>query len=561
MAVDFYIPSGTSVQEAPTSSDLSVFTPSGTTRTAGLGGSTQFVAAGGVQARSATERAADILNLRDFAPSGNFNRGTDNTVAFNAAIQQVPSSGGVILVPNGTVLSGVTLDRPLTIRGEGPTADYGQATIYAATPTTTVFNVATAFSRIENLAFNPLSGKQTGGSYIQVQTAAARFFCDRLTMTEFYTGITLLGPTATVAINNFRAILYANGAGTSPAAIHVQGGFDVSVANFLIAGPGGDACAAGIWVENVADINMVGPGQIVNMGTDLLINPGNGQGVSSVWATKVFFDSAVRGLDITPTGTGLVQRCQFIGCWFANQRSTDAAIRITATGSGAGPGASVDGVEFIAPELYNNAGHGFLISGGKNIRILGGKIAYCAGDGVHVSAGVTDWSVLGTTIGVNGGFPGNGGYGVSVENGASDRYVIDPIFTGNTAGAVSDLGTGLNKKVSASLGDPNAYLDRRDGSTGFQVIRGLQSTYSGFDFETTDSGGTSHRVFRIQNDGGLGVVSVTVAALSASPAGTVKFANDGRNAGETAGHGTGLLVTMNTAGTWIAPWSGVAVTV
>jgi hypothetical protein len=52
----------------------------------------------------------------------------------------------------------------------------------------------------------------------------------------------------------------------------------------------------------------------------------------------------------------------------------------------------------------------------------------------------------------------------------------------------------------------------------------------------------------------------TVSALPSCAVGQSAFATNGRNNGEAAGAGTGLNVTCNSAGVWIAPWSGVAVT-
>lgn len=55
----------------------------------------------------------------------------------------------------------------------------------------------------------------------------------------------------------------------------------------------------------------------------------------------------------------------------------------------------------------------------------------------------------------------------------------------------------------------------------------------------------------------------TVAGLpvvGAANAGAIAFATNGRNTGQTAGAGTGTLVTVSNAGVWIAVWSGVAVT-
>ena len=58
------------------------------------------------------------------------------------------------------------------------------------------------------------------------------------------------------------------------------------------------------------------------------------------------------------------------------------------------------------------------------------------------------------------------------------------------------------------------------------------------------------------------VPSYTVAGLpvtTATNAGDLAYATNGRNSAETAGNGRGCLVSVNSAGVWIAVWSGVAV--
>lgn len=59
------------------------------------------------------------------------------------------------------------------------------------------------------------------------------------------------------------------------------------------------------------------------------------------------------------------------------------------------------------------------------------------------------------------------------------------------------------------------------------------------------------------------VPKYTVAGLPlVAPAnqGQVAYTTNGRNTGEGSGSGTGCLVTVNSAGIWVAVWSGVAVT-
>ena len=62
--------------------------------------------------------------------------------------------------------------------------------------------------------------------------------------------------------------------------------------------------------------------------------------------------------------------------------------------------------------------------------------------------------------------------------------------------------------------------------------------------------------FRLQH-----YTTAALPVLSAPEQGSLAFCVDGRNPGEGSGSGSGCLAILNHAGTWVAVWSGVAVTV
>jgi hypothetical protein len=124
---------------------------------------------------------------------------------------------------------------------------------------------------------------------------------------------------------------------------------------------------------------------------------------------------------------------------------------------------------------------GAVINGGTRVRVQGGDISTCARNavtlgggthheitdlscvdlsgsgtgtypGIYVAGGVTDFTVANNLVGPNVLAAQQVSYGIRVETGASDRYII----TGNrcrnfvTAG-VSDGGTGVNKSVTGNV--------------------------------------------------------------------------------------------------------------
>ena len=433
----------------------------------------------------------------------------DDSAAFNAAMAALPANGGTILIPgtvSGCVLGGISIAKQINVRGLG--GPNGKATILAANATSVVFDVAAQFTSFEELAFSPRASvvKQTAGSYIKVESSAARFAARKIDMKEFYEGITL-GATSTVDLENIRAYLYSNTAPISSAAIHFTGNvLDARVTTCSIFGWGPSASVAGIAVDAAGDIT-ISNCDIGSMGTDVKIAPGTGQSVSSLTLTHSLLDTAVLGMDLCPTGSGSITRVRVIGSW-ASSMTTDG-MRIC-------PG--VDGVEIVSHQGLLNGGSALNITGGKNIQISGGMFSANSGNAFNVAAGVSNWSITGATIGSNSGYLGNGGYGISVAAGASDNYrIVGNNMNGNVTGAIYDLGTGTNKSVFSNPGDANDCEIFRENSTGQLIFNCRQTTFSGFIFKVND--GTT--VMSVTNGGLLSVGSLSlITPLSIASGGT-----------------------------------------
>lgn len=434
--------------------------------------------------------SAEPLAAGDLRRFGWVGDGRDETSVFNAALSALPAGGGIIIIPEsptGTTLGSLNIDRSVTIRGGGGLG--GQTLLRPATTTTTMFTVTAPFVTIENLTigpFNPSISKQTGGSYIKIMGSAARFRAIRLTLNEFYEGITVAGNTPTVELSFIFGFLYSTGLGQSKALLHFQGGLDVRVHNVTANGPGTGTAdvMAGIWVENLGD-GTVSNCDIIAMGTDLLVNPGNDQGVTSLWVCDSFLDTAYRGAAWAPTGSGQIARCKMSNVW-ASSNSAEG-IRVEAR---------VDGLDIDSPHVFLNGTEGIALAGGTNVRIAGGQVAQNGANGVLISAGVSDWTLRGVTIGATGGLEANTGYAVRVAPGASDRYQITGCsMLGNKAGALLDGGTGTYKTVWANTGQAGDFYGYRDNASGSFKFVGRQA--GGFTFAT--DGGTER--FRIDPSG------------------------------------------------------------
>ena len=433
---------------------------------------------------------------------------TDDTAAFVAALNALPPAGGEIIVPfsaPGTVLgsSTIVVDKPVMIRGEGG-GPYGQVTIRPQNRTATIFDVTAQFVTFSDLAIDTVdhaTTKQTAGSYIVVEPGAARFRADRLTLSEFHEGITVPGDTKSIDIMQLRGFLYSRGNPSSTALLHLQGGYDVRVSDITVNGPGTGTAdvRAGIWIESLGDA-VISNANVIGMGTGLLVEPGAGQTVASLWVVDSFFDSAVQGVSFAPKSsgstTGVIVRSRLSNVWAGSNRL--GGIRVQAGVDGL----DIDNPHVVLNGLINDTGtkpdpdrntyDGISLQGGTNVRIRGGQIADNGADGVHVAPGVMHWSVANATIGNTAGLPGNGRFAVEIDTGSSDYFQVqDNDVSGNGAvtvanGAVVDNSSGTHKSIVGNIGDTVGYAAYRDRPTGFLTFRGNQAKYNGYRFVGPD---------------------------------------------------------------------------
>lgn len=163
--------------------------------------------------------------------------------------------------------------------------------------------------------------------------------------------------------------------------------------------------------------------------------------------TNVHFDASRFGTVLTDTFN-----ISFTSCWF----STGMA------GGGSGSGSShgmllnqSDMTTITACVFANSYAYGFASNASAvRVRIVnsaalsnnGGAVG---AHGFSFSANQTDFVVQGSVATNVTGFTGTQGYGIVVNGGTSDRYIIaDNLVSGNATGGVSDGGSGVNKRVA-----------------------------------------------------------------------------------------------------------------
>jgi hypothetical protein len=366
--------------------------------------------------------------MMQFQPTGG-----DDTAALQAAIASASSL---------EILSGISkISAPLVIDHECEIIWRSGARLWADHPSCDVLSVESRFVRLVEPRIEAVNPR-TGGSFIRAKTGLAHSFkIEGGILYGYWTGVSIdLVMTAT--INDLDCL---GGVSGQAAAIEVDGVYDGTIANLKCdAGPS-NAPAAGVLVRSCGDL-LLTDSNIMRHGHDLMVCPGAGQVVASLWVTDTFLDTANRGALFIPSNGGQVVRCKLSNVWASGH--ADQGILLLPQSGGA-----IDGLDIAGLHCFLNGSSGVQVEAGtKNVRMIGGAVAQNVQSGIVIGANVDRFAVHSITSGPTDGLSGNGGYGMLVYGSSHNRYrITDNSFSGNSAGGLLDQGTGANKVVGSNL--------------------------------------------------------------------------------------------------------------
>lgn len=219
---------------------------------------------------------------------------------------------------------------------------------------------------------------------------------------------------------------------------------DLILSHFIMDADTASGLLGGIRLQNKTEAVMISHGDIIR-GTYSFTTAATtyALGVRPAYNTfvDVFCDSASSG--------ALVEKSvatDFTDCWFSNRPSSGCIVQTS------------EDITFKGGKFINNAQHGLVIGAGSvRTKVIGATFAGNSTatantySGILVDAGVSDFTILGNTLGGTLGF-GTQRHGIIVATGASDRYSIAyNQVSGNGTSGVSDGGTGVNKSVVANF--------------------------------------------------------------------------------------------------------------
>jgi hypothetical protein len=391
-------------------------------------------------------KLSDIVSVKDFGATGN---GTaDDTNAEIAAINAVcAAGGGEVYYPAGQYLTDqgsiTNFCNGLYLVGAGP-----GATVITTNSTTGVmfpFQTLTGVG-IENLTIS-YNNTSTAGSTVTLNNVPY-FLMQNVRILGSYNPISVLGIGAPQIFNN----IDLENTVTGGVGIYINGGNDQYLDNVLIYSPNTmpyvgiriDA-SGGVWANNI---------DVVHNQFGLLVDPPVGNSVDWLSFSNAAFDSSgTHAIYFNPAGN--VYGSNFSNVWASS--SGDVGTYISSNGG------TTSGLRFIGLRSFNNGREGLVItstpaSGASNIQIsdsdFSGNSQSSPGtyNGITVGAGTSNFMITGCRSGVLGPFGNTQKYGIAVNSGSSNTYIItNNNATGNVAGDVSDNGTGSSKVVNNNL--------------------------------------------------------------------------------------------------------------
>lgn len=432
------------------------------------GGTTNFLRADGTFAAPATGSNLGMVIVTSNSFGNLVGDGVTNNDTAMAALVSGAPAGSTFWFPPGRYLfnSPIASAKQFTYLGAGAL----ESTLVTSSTTNNLL-VLTAATYINNLGFDS-TVTRTGGSYILFNSGSARSRVWDFWMVDGFNGFNITQVDIGVSHGE---ILNWN---TGGAAFIVN-----TTEQFLLDNV---YCQQGAAPGNGFGIQVVNGGvqmtacQFVACGVPMQLKPGSGQAVVSMWVVNSAFDSSGVGLSIAPTGSGLVARCWFIGCWFSSM--TNDGVAMTAPSSG-----QVDGIDFNGCHVFLNGVNGINIQNVNpvNINICNCQIAGNSSNGVTYFAGGQFFRIINNRIGPCGGIPANGGAGINLGSTCDFYEITHNNLQGNGAGALVGAGvqSGSNPGVTAVINNNISYVSQNKfggtittGNSSAVVAHGLSGT-------------------------------------------------------------------------------------
>lgn len=415
-----------------------------------------------------------VYNVVDYGAigDGNVANATTNTNAFNAAIAAIHSSGapGIVYVPTsvgGFVVNNGSItiaDHNIVLQGAGGMGSsgggVGASTIIGLGSGNTIAITGMGCT-VRDVSFAP-SGAQNG-SYLYISQTGAGGSQGQITVSNVHMqsphlGIALYEPPGGAGGNYWIERLLIEGTVG-------LGGIDANVAaatvnlrHVIMNNFGGPQPQFGIQARAAGELVICDGTDIVSMGNCLALVPGSNpdgtpQVVDAVFVSDSLFDSGNGAgcVAVVPSGNGFVVMVQFSNVWTSTGSNTTNTngFHFNALGSTAPfPIQNVGLVNCLGQNFTNNCG---VFAAGVNALSVASSTFGGNAIGIDIYPGMSNFILNGNKCG-NYTVVGGNSYGIVINTGASDHYVVvGNLLAGNISGALLDGGTGSHKAVANNV--------------------------------------------------------------------------------------------------------------
>lgn len=377
------------------------------------------------------------VNVKNFGAVGN---GVANdTAAIQSAINSIASTGGTVFFPEGTYnVTSLNLNfKGIKLQGSG----WVGTKLQGIQNNLKIVNITSDFCGIEDIQVGFSGPTPTTIASVCVYTKGHNTVLSNFRI--YNTGVGIFLDNATIAIlDNFYIETF------SQAGLYIDHWIDVYCNNFVIQASVGKnfgklAC---IYVINGSDAILMTSGDVLS-GRHSLKCEGVSWGMNYSAFTNICFDSSYEAC----VNLNRSRLNRFTNIWFSGGRE-DSGFEGMIIGN------STD-TEFVNCVFANNGGHGATVKNDNlNIKFNSCTFdsnSYTGGVGVYhglsIWPGASNFSVTNCTF-KNGSFSGKQGFGLLVNYGNSDKYIISQnFFQNNIIVGLSDGGTGTNKIVINNL--------------------------------------------------------------------------------------------------------------
>jgi len=297
--------------------------------------------------RTVQDKLQESVSVKDFGAIGD--GVTDDTAAFQAAINSLPAVGGTVIIPNGgwwRIEGTLNITVSCTIQGQG--VNNITNLIKTTSTNTSFFNVTASGVSIQNLCMT-YSLTTTDGLYAVVTTNNASEF-------KMY-DVTIFGGTCGVFLSSnyfrledvkVRDYKPTTGIGFTVNTVGVADGIGELLGCITITAGGAFSPFAGLKIVQGVGLTITDC-QFAQSGISIAMLPTSTSAVTSVGISNCYLDTSNNGaLYIDNSAGGLIQRIRIENCWLSSAINS-AGIRVI-SGSSVG-GLISDGNEFY---LNNN---------------------------------------------------------------------------------------------------------------------------------------------------------------------------------------------------------------